>query len=127
MLRTFVFVRTSAPIFSNCLCALAESSGDKFARMRGPASIKITRACVGSIRRKSAFNTCRASSANAPASSTPVGPPPTTTIVINRSCSSTAASVSAFSNASSTRFLIWMASSSDFNPGANCSHSGCPK
>jgi hypothetical protein len=40
-----------------------------------------TRVSVGSIARKSLLITWRAISAMAPASSTPVGPPPTTTIV----------------------------------------------
>ena len=50
-------------------------------RTRGPASTRITRAVRGSMRRKSRASVCRAISANAPAISTPVGPPPTTTNV----------------------------------------------
>ena len=44
---------------------------------RVPASMRITRAVPGSMRRKSLASTLRASSTIAPASSTPVGPAPT--------------------------------------------------
>ena len=49
--------------------------------MRGPASTRITRAELGSMRRNSRARVWRAISAKAPAISTPVGPPPTTTKV----------------------------------------------
>ena len=47
--------------------------------MRGPASIRITRASLESISRKSRASVKRLISPIAPASSTPVGPPPTIT------------------------------------------------
>ena len=49
-----------------------------------PPSTRITRASMGSMARKSAASAWLASSATAPAISTPVGPPPTTTKVSSR-------------------------------------------
>ena len=54
---------------------------DTSASTRGPASIRITRDARGSMWRKSRSSVWRAISAIAPASSTPVGPPPTITNV----------------------------------------------
>ena len=61
--------------------ARRELSGRYAGRMRGPASTSTMRASRGSIERKSLTRTWREISAIAPASSTPVGPPPTTTNV----------------------------------------------
>ncbi len=72
-------VRTSTPRSWSCATARSDSSGGKDGRILGPASSKQMRADEGSIPRKSCLNTCFASSASAPASSTPVGPPPMTT------------------------------------------------
>ena len=63
----------------------------------------------------------------APASSTPVGPPPTMT-----NCSGGCEPVSSFwrsasSKASSTRRRISVASSTVFSPGASAAHSSWPK
>ena len=73
-----------------------------------------------SMLRKSRWMSSAAISRSAPAISTPVGPPPTTTNVsfarrVASSCSS-----SASSNASSTRRRISVASSRSFSPGASC-------
>ncbi len=62
-----------------------------------------------------------------PASSTPVGPPPTTAKVRSRRRSSASAARSARSNASSIRRRTRRASSSVLRPGAGFSHSSCPK
>ena len=85
------------------------------------------RADSGRMRRKSCRSDWRAISASAPASSTPVGPPPTMTKVSSRRCLSGSVSRSAASNASSTRRRISSASSSVFKPGARSAHSGWPK
>ena len=76
------------------------------------------RESVGSIRSKSRLSAVRASSENAPASSTPVGPPPITTVVKSSRCFSGSVSVSARSKASRILCRIKSASLSDFNPGA---------
>ena len=55
-------------------------------RMSAPPSSRMIRARCGWIDRNSCASVCRAISASAPASSTPVGPPPTTTNVSHRSC-----------------------------------------
>ena len=64
------------------------------------------RADSGLMWRKSSRSVRRAISASAPASSTPVGPPPTMTKVSSRRCATGSVSRSAASNASSTRRLI---------------------
>ena len=57
---------------------------DSVASTCGPPSIRMMRADSGSIARKSCASACREISASAPASSTPVGPPPMTTNVSSR-------------------------------------------
>ena len=74
--------------------------------MSAPPSRSSTFAIVGWIWRKSDLSACRDSSAMAPASSTPVGPPPTTTNVSSAPCSAGSLSCSARSNAMSTRYRI---------------------
>ena len=81
--------------------------------------ISVTRVARGSIERKSAESAMRASSAIAPAISTPVGPPPTRTKLKRRSRSRASISISAFSNASRIRRRSIVASSMRFRPGAN--------
>ena len=66
-------------------------------------------------------------SASAPASSTPVGPPPTMTNVSRRARKSGSVSRSAASKASRTRQRMSRASSSVLRPGARGAHSGWPK
>ena len=64
-----------------CLPALASHSATDLRQsgsMRGPASIRTMREARGSMRRKSCRKVPLATSAIAPAISTPVGPPPTT-------------------------------------------------
>jgi len=69
----------------------------------------------------------RAMSAIAPASSTPVGPPPMTANTSGWCLPVRIASRSACSKASSTRRRISRASSTVFKPGASAAHSSCPK
>ncbi len=78
--------------------------------MRGPASRRMTRASLASMRRKSGCNETRAISAIAPAISTPVGPPPTMTKVSSALRCSVRAS-SAFSKTSKILRRIAVASS----------------
>ena len=93
----------------------------------GLPSMTTIRADSGWMLRKSCRSDCRAISASAPASSTPVAPPPTITKVRKRRCRAGSLSRSAASNASSTRRRISSASSSVLRPGARAAHSGCPK
>ena len=78
-------VRTSTPSASSWRCArsrelLRVGRQDPRARPRRGRRARSR----GSMRRKSRASVCRAISASAPASSTPVGPPPTTTKVSQR-------------------------------------------
>ena len=65
-------------------CAASDSDGSNGVSRRGAASTRMMRAQRGSIERKSAASARLASSAMAPAISTPVGPPPITTKVSSR-------------------------------------------
>ena len=67
--------------------------------------------------RNSSRSVWRAISASVPASSTPVGPPPTSTNVSSSCCRAASVSRSARSNASRMRRRISSASSSVFRPG----------
>jgi hypothetical protein len=94
--------RTCTPSASNCRCALADKSPaadapESAARPRSKSPAPAPDRCAGNPPARRAAPIPQ----NAPASSTPVGPPPTTTMVINRACSPSV-SVSAFSNASKT-------------------------
>jgi len=95
-------VRTSTPKTLSCRSALAESSSENWGKNAWPGfNHSPRRAWKDQIRLKSFCKTVRVNSANnAPANSTPVGPPPTTTMVIHRSCSAGWVALSAFSNAS---------------------------
>ena len=84
--------------------------------MRGADCNKTMRAVRGSILRKSRAMTRFASSAMAPASSTPVGPPPTTTKVSKRRCSSPSSLASARSKDSSILARMAVASSIFLRP-----------
>ncbi len=79
------------------------------------------------MRRNSPGKVWQAISASVPAISTPVGPPPITTKVIQASRLAGSASFSAASKASRMRRRISNASSSVFRPGACGSHSAWPK
>ena len=80
---TRVPVRTSMPSAFELPLRLARTAPPgSVDRTRGPASIRITRVVRGSKRRKSRASVRPAISASAPASSTPVGPPPITTNVV---------------------------------------------
>ena len=120
-------VRTSTPSVRRSSSAWRERSSAKAGSTRGPASSSTTRALRGSMRRKSRTRTVRLMSAMAPASSTPVGPPPTTTKVSSARCAPGSGEFSAASNAERMRRRISVACSSVFSPGARSSHSGCPK
>ena len=86
-----------------------------------------TRARRVSATRKSRGITSTASSLIAPASSTPVGPPPTMTKVNSAARAAASLSVSARSNERSRRERMKVASSTSFMPGASPRHSGWPK
>ena len=118
---------TETPSRSSARCALADSRGGNVPSTRSEASISRMRASRGSIARNSRLSVRRAISAICPAISTPVGPAPTTTNVNHRSRRATTCSVSAASNADSSRRRISSVSSSPFGAGASCSHSSCPK
>ena len=81
MLLTTTLVRTSTPRPASVRAAFLERSSGNGGSTRGPPSIKMIRACAGSIERKSWRSVRCAISAIAPATSTPVGPPPTITNV----------------------------------------------
>ena len=95
--------------------------------MRSIASTRRIRASAGRIERKSLRSVSFAISPRAPASSTPVGPPPTSTNVIHARRTSASASRSAASNAIRIRRRISIASSIVLRPGANGAQSSCPK
>ena len=124
---TRVFVRTVTPSRSSWRCAEAERSGGYGGRIRSIASTRTIRASWGWIERKSWRSDCRAISPSAPASSTPVGPPPTSTNVIHSRRRSGSASRSAASNAMRIRRRISVASSMVLSPGAIGAHSGWSK
>ena len=72
--------RTVTPSSASCSATFPESLSLNAATTRSPASSRITRTPVGSMRRKSRFIVF-AVIASCPATSTPVGPPPMTTNV----------------------------------------------
>ena len=115
------------PSASSCLCAFADSSSGNVDRMRGPASTRMTRVVRGSKRRKSRASVRPAISASAPASSTPVGPPPITTNVVQARRTSGDVSSSAASNARRIRRRMSSASPTVFSPGAKAAHLSLPK
>ncbi len=106
------------PISASARRATSASDSANAGRSRGPACTKMIRAVAGSKLRKPFAMPTRASSAMAPASSTPVGPPPTTTKLRSRCRSSSLGAISARSNASSTRRRTSVASSTRLRPGA---------
>ena len=118
---------TSTPIRFNFFRVLRASDSGKVASILGAASIRIMRAEFVSICRKSEASALCASSAIAPAISTPVGPAPTSTNVSSSCTFCGSVSISAASKASKMSRRIDVASIIDFSPGASCSHSGCPK
>ena len=94
----------------------------------GAPSSRSTRAWCGSMRRKSRVSAWNATSLMAPASSTPVGPPPTTTKVSHSRCDAPdRCARSASSNAERMRLRISSASSMVLRPGATPCHSSWPK
>ena len=87
------------------------ASRGKAGSTRGPASTSTMRASRGSMLRKSWRSATRASSAMAPAISTPVGPPPITTKVRRRRRASGRVAASACSKAIRMRRRMSVASS----------------
>ena len=83
----------------------ADRSGGYGGRTRSTASTRTIRASPGRIERKSRLSVSWAISPSAPASSTPVGPPPTMTKVIHARRRSGSASRSAASKAMRTRVV----------------------
>jgi len=112
---------------SSCRSAFLERSAGKPGSTRSSPSISRIRASAGLMCRKSCRNVSLAISPNAPASSTPVGPPPTITKVSHawRSCAS--GSCSACSKAASRRDRMAVASSTVFRPGASGFQLSWPK
>ncbi len=121
---TRVPVRTSTPSRSSWRWADAERSGGYGGRTRSIASTRMIFASPERIDRKSRRSVSCAISPSAPASSTPVGPPPTSTKVIHARRSAGSASRSAASKAIRIRRRISVASSSVLSPGAIAAHSG---
>ena len=77
MSTTRVLVRTVTPSRASWAAADADRSGGYIGRIRSTASMSSMRASCGRIDRKSERSVSLAISPSAPASSTPVGPPPT--------------------------------------------------
>ena len=124
---TLVFVRTITRSFSSWRRAEAERPGGKVASTRSIASTSTIRASWGLIERKSWRSVSWAISPSAPASSTPVGPPPMITNVIHAWRWTGSASRSAASNAIRIRRRISVASSMVLRPGAYGAQSSWPK
>ncbi len=124
---TLASVHVCTPSASRSRIARLANPSENIGKILGPASIKIIRACFGSMCLKSFASVNRLISPRAPANSTPVGPAPTTTNV--KCCRRwTESSVSsAFSNASNTRRRISVACSRVLRPGALASHCAFPK
>ena len=120
-------VCTSTPSRSSDRRAASRKRSGNAPSTCGLPSISTMRADSGRMFRKSCFSDCRAISASAPASSTPVGPPPTMTNVSRRRWTAGSVSRSAASNASSTCLLISSASSSVLRPGARAGPLGMPE
>ena len=127
MAVTRVPTRTSTPSRSSWRRADADWPGGYGGSTRSIASTRMIRASAGSIARKLRRRVSRAISPSEPASSTPVGPPPTSTNVIHSRRRSGSASRSAASNAMRIRRRISVASSMVLRPGATCAHSSWPK
>ena len=89
--------------------------------------MRMMRASWVLMRRKSRGSALYAISLSAPASSTPVGPPPMMANVSHARRFAASSSRSASSKAKRTRRRISRASSRLFSPGASSSHSGWPK
>ena len=127
MSSTLPPTRTSTPSASNERRAITDNFSSNVGSTRGPDCTSTTRACAGSKLRNSASMPKRASSAIAPASSTPVGPPPTIRKVSSALRSTGSSVISARSKAMSNRRRISVASSIRFKPGANTFQASLPK
>ena len=127
MPTTWAPMRSSMPRCSRVLAALPESWSPKVARGSLPPSTRITLTDEASKVRNSPRRLRVANSRTWPASSTPVGPAPTTTTVSHRSFSVGSATISAISKAPKMRRRSSRASSRVFMPGAKKANSSCPK
>jgi len=127
--RSVTIVRTwiSTPSRSSAFDALPERRALKVGRIRSAPSNSMIRACAGSKCRKLRASELRASSPICPASSTPVGPPPTIAKVSHAARRASSVSHSAISNAPKIRPRSRSASSIVFIPGAHCSKRSLPK
>ena len=111
---------TSTPRSDELGCAArVELFSSSVGRMRGPASTSTMRASRGSMCAEVGASAWREISAIAPASSTPVGPPPTIAKVSRSRRAAASGSRSAASKASRMRRRISRASSRVFRPGAS--------
>src|SRR5215472_12580091 len=97
--RTSLLTSTLTPASASERRATSDSDWGNAGSSRGPACSKMISAVAGSKLRKSFSIPTRESSAMAPASSTPVGPPPTMTKVSSRRRSTSLAATSACSKA----------------------------
>jgi hypothetical protein len=82
------FSISSTPIGLSCRSAFLDDSSDIVGSTRDAAYMRMIRALCDMMWRKPRLSTRSEISANAPASSTPVGPPPTITKVSQRHCAS---------------------------------------
>ncbi len=124
---TIELTLTSTPKFSKDFRALLLNFLSNVCRILSAPSTSIILVSAVFIFRKSLSKVSLAISANAPATSTPVGPPPTMTNVISFCFSFSVFVSSAFSNAKSIRSRIFSASETVFKPGANFSQLSFPK
>ena len=116
---TAVPSRTVTPSRSSWRLAFADRLGGYGGRTRSAASSRMISASAGWMARKSLRSVSLAISPSAPASSTPVGPAPTTTNVSQGCRRPASVSRSAISKASRMRERISVASSMVLSPGAN--------
>ena len=122
-----VFSLISTPIFSSCSWVYFCSFGLNGGSTDGAPSSMMIRASRVLIERKSFGSTLCASSANWPASSTPVGPAPITTKVSHSARSFGSVAISAISYFDRMPSRMYLASSMVFMPGANSANSSLPK
>ena len=124
---TLTPVRTFTPSFVSRRVTRRDSGSAKVGRTRLPASSKMMALFDGSTRRKFPRKVTRTICAKDAASSTPVGPAPTSTNVICRVRSHSSSVIVASSNAPRILVRIVSASLRFLSPGAKCAKSSCPK
>lgn len=107
--------------------AYADSDGWNDGSTRSPSSSNTIRSGDDRSSGYSRGTTSRASSANAPANSTPVGPPPMMQNVVNTARDRSSASIAACSSDSSTWLRSANASPRSFKPSACFAIDALPK